>query len=150
MRRISPKIGIILAAVVMFALTAAPPARAVRLASAEPGAGAYFEITDVTGERFVVKLTDPAKIQHARDLVSGTTTSEPHLIGRLIPRPVPYNPRWGYHYNPDTVGFFDMAIEVCDATIPYVEEHLDEAGGAFLPGYIWCPWSSRVIREVSG
>ncbi|WP_433227073.1 hypothetical protein [Microtetraspora malaysiensis] len=39
-------------------------------------------------------------------------------------------------------------LRVCDATIPYVEDHLDEAGGAFLPGLVWCPWSSRLVREV--
>ncbi|MGW5100847.1 BP74-related protein [Streptomyces sp. NPDC004100] len=59
-----------------------------------------------------------------------------------------YNPRWSFHYNPETVNFFDVAIEVCDATLPYVEENLDEAGGAFLPGAIWCPWSSRLTREI--
>ncbi|TYC09558.1 calmodulin-binding protein [Actinomadura syzygii] len=118
----------------------APPARAAE--------AAYFVFTDTTREEAVLKLTDPAKIQHARDLVNGETTDRPHVIGRILKRQAPYNPRWSYHYNPDTVDFFDAAIEVCDATIPYVEEHLDEAGGAFLPGLVWCPWTSRLIREV--
>jgi hypothetical protein len=148
MRRTTPKIGIILAAVAMFALTAASPAQAAPLPSAERAAEAYFEVTDITRERFIVKLTDPAKIQHARDLISGKTTDKPHLIGRIIKRPAPYNRPWSYHYNPDTVDFFDNAIEICDATIPYVEDYLDEAGGAFLPGLIWCPWTSQVVREV--
>lgn len=64
------------------------------------------------------------------------------------PRWAPYNPRWSFHCDPATVGFFDVAIEVCDATLPYVEDHLDEAGGAFLPGAYWCPWSSKLTREV--
>ncbi|MGW4194013.1 BP74-related protein [Streptomyces sp. NPDC005004] len=25
---------------------------------------------------------------------------------------------------------------------------LDEAGGAFLPRGCWCPWTSRLTREV--
>ena len=29
-----------------------------------------------------------------------------------------------------------------------VEDHLDEACGAFLPGCHWCPWSSRLVDEV--
>jgi hypothetical protein len=41
-----------------------------------------------------------------------------------------------------------MSIEVCDAATTYVEEHLDEVGGAFLPGRRWCPWSSRVLEEI--
>jgi len=136
----------VLAAVLALASMAAPATAAApgqRAAQA-----AYFEMTDITREHFVIQLTDPAKIQHARDLISGDTTDRPHVLGRIVPRPAPYNPRWSYHYRSETVDFFDMAIEVCDATIPYVEDHLDEAGGAFLPGYLWCPWSSRLIREI--
>jgi 1-deoxy-D-xylulose-5-phosphate synthase len=50
---------------------------------------------------------------------------------------------------PASITFFAMAIEVCDANISYVEDYLDEACGAFLPGCYWCPWSSRVVREIS-
>jgi hypothetical protein len=46
------------------------------------------------------------------------------------------------------VEFFDSALEVCDATIQYVEEHLDQVGGTFLPNSIWCPWRSRLIAEI--
>ncbi|GGP06776.1 calmodulin-binding protein [Nonomuraea glycinis] len=141
MRRITPKVAA-LVAIAMLALTA--PAQAQRAAAPE----AYFEFTDSTRERAVLKLTDPAKIQHARELVTGITNDRPHILGRIVKRPAPYNPRWSYHYNPETVDFFDFAIEVCDASIPYVEDHLDEAGGAFLPGLIWCPWSSRLVREI--
>lgn len=147
MRRITPQIAA-LAAVAMLAL--ATPAQAQQADAAHRAAAseAYFEFTDITQETAVLKLTDPAKIQHARDLLSGATTSEPHVMGRIIKRPAPYNPRWSYHYNSDTVDFFDFAFEVCDATIPYVEEHLDEAGGPFLPGLVWCPWTSRLVREL--
>ncbi|MGN5379107.1 calmodulin-binding protein [Streptomyces lasalocidi] len=105
-------------------------------------------MTDITREEFVIELTDPAKIEHARELVNGETTDRPHVIGRILKRTAPYNPRWSYHYNPDTTDFFDVSIEVCDATIPYVEDHLDEAGGAFLPGLVFCPWTSRLVREI--
>ncbi|MEV4181290.1 calmodulin-binding protein [Streptosporangium canum] len=146
MRRTIPKVAA-LAAVAMLALTA--PAQAQQAdANHRAAETAYFEFTDITRESAVLKLTDPAKIQHARDLVNGETTDRPHLVGRIIKRAAPYNPRWSYHYNPDTVDFFDDAIEVCDATIPYVEDHLDEAGGAFLPGLVWCPWTSRLVREI--
>jgi hypothetical protein len=119
----------------------AHPARA-----ADP---AYFEFTDVSQERAIVRLDDPARIQHARDLLSGATEDRPHLVGRIVKRTAPYNPRWSFHYDPETVDFFDYAVEVCDATLPYVEDHLDEAGGAFLPGLYWCPWTSRLTREVT-
>ncbi|MEU8917723.1 MULTISPECIES: BP74-related protein [Streptomyces] len=151
MRRITTKIGI-LAAAALLAVTAAGPAQGKQTSdAAQPhrvDAAAYFVMTDVTRAEFVIKLTDPRKIQHARDLLSGATSSEPHVIGRIDKRPAPYNWRWSFHLRPETIDFFDFAIEVCDATTPYVEEHLDEAGGPFLPGLIWCPWSSKLLREV--
>ncbi|MFI7133761.1 calmodulin-binding protein [Nonomuraea sp. NPDC050153] len=142
MRSIPAKIAAVLAAVAMLVVTAPAPVQAAP--------AAYFEFTDITGERFVIQLTDPDKIQHARDLINGTTADRPHVLGRILPRTAYYNPRWSYHLRSETIDFFDYAIEVCDATIPYVEDHLGEAGGAFLPGYVWCPWSSRLERELSG
>jgi hypothetical protein len=138
MSRVTVKIAAALASLAMLGVAA--PAQAAD--------SAYFVFTDITREEAVVQLTDPAEIQHARDLISGQTTDRPHLIGRIIKRQAPYNPRWSYHYDPATVDFFDMSIEVCDATIPYIEDHLDEAGGAFLPGLVWCPWTSRLVREI--
>ncbi|MET7344661.1 calmodulin-binding protein [Streptomyces sp. NPDC005547] len=142
-----------LAAVGLLAFTTAQPSQAstshsrpVRAAVEGP---AYFVMTDITREEFVVELTEPADIEHARELVSGETTDRPHLVTRIVKRPAAYNPRWSYHTNPDATDFFNVAIEVCDAPIPYVEDHLDEAGGPFLPGLVWCNWSSRLVREVT-
>ncbi|MEU7834428.1 MULTISPECIES: calmodulin [unclassified Nonomuraea] len=95
-----------------------------------------------------IPLTDPAKIEHARRILSGEEQEELHVLGRIIKRPAPYNPYWSFHYDPDTISFFALAIEVCDATVTYTEEHLDEACGAFLPGCFFCPWTSRLVREV--
>jgi len=142
-----------LAAVGVLAFATAPPSQAdapttdqaARAAATRP---AYFLMTDVTEEKFVIELTERAEIEHARKLVRGETTDLPHVIARIVPRPARYNPRWSYHTVPETTHFFDSATEVCDANIPYVEEHLDEAGGAFLPDYIWCDWSSRLVREI--
>ncbi|MDT0459339.1 calmodulin-binding protein [Streptomyces sp. DSM 41527] len=151
MPRTTTKIGM-LAAAALLAVAAAGPAQGKQASDAAHRTGdasaAYFVMTDVTREEFVIKLTDPRKIQHARDLLSGASRSEPHVIGRIEKRPAPYNWRWSFHLRPETIDFFDFAIEVCDATTPYVEEHLDEAGGPFLPGLVWCPWTSRLVREV--
>ncbi|MFD5515553.1 calmodulin-binding protein [Streptomyces sp. NPDC127066] len=141
-----------LAAVGVLAFATAQPTQANTL-SKQPGhavaeSAAYFVMTDVTREEFVIKLTKPGDIEHARELVSGQTTDRPHVLTRILKRQAPYNPRWSYHNNPDNTEFFDQAIEVCDAVIPYVEDHLDEAGGAFLPGLYWCDWTSRLIREI--
>lgn len=110
---------------------------------------AYFEVETIEkGAPFVIRLDDPDLIQHARDLLSGATDKEPHVIGRIRKRSAPYNPRWSYFIDPESIQFFDFAIEVCDATFTYTEEHLDDACGPFLPGCMFCPWSSRLVREV--
>ncbi|QMU77020.1 calmodulin-binding protein [Streptacidiphilus sp. PB12-B1b] len=141
-----------LAAVAMLPVSLAQPAQAERpvapVARAAAVAPAYFEMTDITRHVFVVKLTQEDDIRHARELVRGETSDEPHLIGRIIKRRAEYNGRWDFQLDPETVSFYNYAIEVCDATIPYVNDHLDEAGGPFLPGLYWCPWTSRLIKEV--
>ena len=100
-------------------------------------------------EQFVIELTDESKIQQARNILNKTQKyDETHVVGRIIKRPAPYNPKWSYQLDPASISFFNVAIEVCDANIGYVEDHLDEAGGAFLPGLYWCPWSSRLVKEI--
>jgi hypothetical protein len=70
------------------------------------------------------------------------------VTGLVVAEAVPYNKPWSFHLDPTSISFAEMSIEVCDAATTYVEEHLAEVGGAFLPGRRWCPWSSRVIEEV--
>lgn len=142
MRRITAKIGT-LAATTLLALTVSQAGQA----GAATGA-AYFNMRDITGSNFIIELTNPATIQEARAIVN---SGEPKIVmGRIVKTSARYNPEWDFHYNPDSVQFADGAIEVCDATIPYVEDHLDEAGGPFLPGLYWCPWTGRLTAEVTG
>jgi hypothetical protein len=138
-----------LAAAALLALTGAQASAHAEPAKARADDAAYFVFRDITRSEFTIRLTDPEKIQHARELLAGETAERPHVIGRIVKTPRDYNPQWSYHLNSDTIDFFDYAIEVCDATIPYTEDHLDEAGGAFLPGLYWCPWSSHLVREVN-
>ena len=95
----------------------------------------------------VIALTDPATIAEARALASGQEPSK-HVTGLVVAEAVPYNTPWRFHLDPASISFAEMSIEVCDAATSYVEEHLAEVGGAFLPGRRWWPWSSRVIAEV--
>jgi hypothetical protein len=110
---------------------------------------AYFAFKDYSKTEFIFELTDEEKIAHARRTISGEEREGVHVMGRIIKRKQPYNPKCSYYLDPASITFFAMAIEVCDANISYVEDHLDEACGAFLPACYWCPWSSRVVREIS-
>lgn len=98
-------------------------------------------------EKFIFELVDEKLIAHARKILSGEEVA-PHVTGLIVKSQAPYNPGWSYHLDPESIGFFELSMEVCDAAISYVEEHLDEVGGAFLPGNRWCPWGSRLLREV--
>lgn len=151
MRHVLAKLGGI-AAVCALAFAAAPPSQAVTAGDGSPRAAAdvpaYFEMTDITRERFVIKLTEADDIKHARALIGGETSEQPHVLTRITQSRAAHNPRWSYQNDPEQTQFFEYAIEVCDATIPYVEDHLDEAGGAFLPGRIWCNWTSRLVKEL--
>ncbi len=111
---------------------------------------AYFRVTDGTGNNdFVIKLTDPVKIQNARDQINNVVPKL-SITGLIIKSTVDYNPNYSYHYDPDTIDFFEEAAEVCDATFEYTEDNLADAGGAFLPGLRLCPWDSLLIEEIIG
>lgn len=118
--------------------------KAVELSSGE----AYFQFDyPPNPETFIFVLTDPDKIQEARDILNGKRPSR-HIMGTIVKVPADYNPPWSYYLDPPSITFFDFAIEVCDAAIQQVELHLNEACGSFLPGCVWCPWGSRLIAEV--
>ncbi|MFD7630558.1 calmodulin-binding protein [Streptomyces sp. NPDC059851] len=150
MRRTTTKAGT-LAAVSLLALAWAQPAQAAQGgetgAQVTAGPARYFEFTDGT-DTFVIKLTDPAKVRQARDILRGVDTENVGVMGTIVKTPAAYNKPWKYHLDPNSVAFFGMAMEVCDASIAYVDDHLDEVGGALLPRSTWCPWQSKLTREL--
>jgi uncharacterized protein (TIGR03437 family) len=125
-------------------------ANPVRIAIGEATTDAYFIFSSPpVPETFVIRLTEIEKIRHARNLVSRRTSNMTSVIGKIVKSPVVYNKPWSYHVDPASIGFFESAIEVCDGAIKYIEEHLSEVGGDLLPGNTWCPWGSRLIKELS-
>lgn len=119
---------------------------ALSMTGAEP---AYFEVGFPPEDLvFTVMLTDTVKIQEARDIISGVQADRVSVKGTIIKAPAVYNPPWSYHLDPASIEFFQFAVEVCDAHPRYVEENLQDACGAFLPGCVWCPYSSKVVAEV--
>jgi hypothetical protein len=135
------RVVIVLALVGMLGISFSAPAYAATPAR-------FVLETPPASDQFVIELTDESKIQQARNILNGTQKDQTHVVGRIIKRPAPYNPKWSYQLDPASISFFSYAIEVCDANIGYVEDHLDEAGGAFLPGLYWCPWTSRLVKEI--
>ncbi|WP_441248060.1 BP74-related protein [Kitasatospora sp. McL0602] len=154
MRRTITKLSS-LAAVSIVALALAQPAQAAQAvqntdqaAISVAAPAAYFEFTDGKNT-FVFQLTDSVRIQQARDILSGVETENVGVMGTVVKQPAPYNQPWSYQLAPNSVKFFGMAMEVCDASISYVNTHLGEVGGALLPKSTWCPWHSKLTREIT-
>ena len=101
-----------------------------------------------TEHHFVARILDENVIEVARNEV-GKNESWMIISGTINKTAVDWNPGWSYHLIPETIEFGEFFIEVCDATAPFVEDNLADAGGAFLPNLFWCPWSTRVLQEIT-
>ena len=102
---------------------------------------AYFVFdSPPASDTFVIKLTDPQRIQEARDIIA--TGARKIVAGTIIKQPVYYNSRWSYHLDPKSIGFAEFGIELCDASMTLIEADLRNA----YPG--WCPWGSRLLKEI--
>lgn len=114
---------------------------------------AYFVFEQLSPNRelkeFVFELQDLAKIAEAREILANPNSIKVHVQGTIIAKPADYNPGWSFHLKPDSISFFGIQREGCDANVTYVEEHLEEIGGSTLPNNFWCPWSSKLVREIT-
>ncbi|MEC4020018.1 BP74-related protein [Streptomyces sp. H27-D2] len=112
-------------------------------------ASAHFAFTTPPGDKeFVIELTDDTLIAKARKILAGEEKKETHIGGRIKKETASYNPGWYFHLDPSTIRFFDTGLEVLDADASYTDDHIDEAGGVFLPGGHWYPQASTLTREV--
>ncbi len=115
---------------------------------ADCGNLAYFKF-EVNEETFIIQLTDPQKIQTAREILnSNVLRDNRHVRGIIIKEQVSYNGPWVYHLDPSSVSFPEISIELCDAAIEQINENIITTGNTMLPGDSWCPWSARLIEEL--
>lgn len=115
----------------------------------QPQKAAFFRLGDNRTSAFFVSIENQETIQKARNILQGI--EQPLSIGgTIVDEPVCWNPSWSYHYDPKSVYFFEMSVEVCDASYEYVENNLADVGGSFLPQNNHCPWGSFLIEEVDG
>jgi hypothetical protein len=100
-----------------------------------------------TDLHFVVRITNLLTIATARGELTKTAG---FLIvsGTVVKQHADWNPNWSFYLAPGSIFFGEYFIEVCDASVTYLETHLQEAGGSFLPNLQWCPWGSRILSEV--
>jgi hypothetical protein len=119
---------------VAFALVVfAPPAEAA-------GTKTYVVRFTTPDGGFTARIEDPASVQRIDDALADRHVE----VG--IPNGVVVRGDGGINRNHDwhveDVELVDVAIEVCDGTVAYVDEHLDqwldEVGR-------YCPWGARVV-----
>lgn len=119
---------------------------------------AYFIVGErdpVHGDSYVIRLTKPAHIAHARALISHPNiTSAPIVVASIDrgPGDIPNQDYlnggapWSWHVS-EFQGFADFTIEILDGWPTYVEQNLDEwienTGGQI--GF----WTYTIIQEVT-
>lgn len=102
-----------------------------------PSSGAIVVTIKVVGEQFKVRLTDPADIAIARDLLAGTGIATiPN--GRIVRGAADVNTGFTWHLDPADFEWAEMTTEVCDGLPSFVED-------GSLTGDRFCPWSAEVI-----
>lgn len=103
--------------------------------SSNEGAVVTFLVAD--REEYKIQITDPAKIEMARNLLAGEES--PKIPNGLVVRgDSRVNEGYSWHIDPDSLEFVDMTTEVCDGLPSDVEQ------GIITSDY-YCPWSAAVI-----
>jgi hypothetical protein len=107
----------------------------------EGGVVATFESS---GVQFKVFVTNPTTIDQLIQISRGVNT------GRFPAGPIrrgagagDHNAPFSWHLDPAETEMVEAAIEVCDGSPTYVEEHVDEF--VDVVGR-YCPWGARLAR----
>ena len=97
---------------------------------------ATFEVAGV--QTYKIELATPALIEHAKELLAGTTEEGRIPVGVIVRDDPGVNAPWSWHIDPSTLEFADATTEVCDGLPEYVED------GTLTSDY-YCPWIAEVI-----
>jgi hypothetical protein len=103
---------------------------------------ACASLDDPDGQTFHALIRDPAAIAEAEDLIGAG--QQRILSGQLLAGDGGFNAPWSWRLDPDTVGFADFTIELCDGCPSFVEKDLEywlDTVGQY------CPWSTEVLSR---
>jgi hypothetical protein len=94
-----------------------------------------FRVADV--EEYRIRLTNPADIEIARQLLTGKEA--PRIPNGVVIRGDPdINVGYTWHIDPESVEFADFTVEVCDGLPSDVEKGI-------ITSDRYCPWSAEVV-----
>ena len=94
------------------------------------------------GETFRVLIRDPEVAAEADRLIA--SGERRILSGRVVRGDGGFNEPWSWHIDPDSVGFADITIELCDGCPHYIEEDLTYWTDTVR---YYCPWSTEIVRR---
>ncbi len=113
------------------------------------------EISPVRAQSFLVPLSDPEQIAHARDLIARGPSAGSTILSASIQAggdgfnrnlKITGSPLWSWHVT-GVAGFADMAIELCDGWPGFVEQNpqafIDNTNGQI------CFWGYTVVSELA-
>ncbi|MDZ7691860.1 MAG: hypothetical protein U5K69_12155 [Balneolaceae bacterium] len=110
----------------------------------------YFEFrheNDAIDYTMVAATSDPdviAKLEQELQKPFGDRNR--HINGDIARGNKAYNGQWSWYFIPNEWDLVEASVEVCDGRPGMVEENIDY--WVDQVGY-FCPWSSRVVREVT-
>jgi len=102
-------------------------------------------------DTMVVLATEPATIAAAEAYVR--TGTGPRLVTGQIVRGAGVDPRYPFHFVPESVRLADFAMEICDGAPMRTSKDLDDffgwaTGSPNSPTAPWCPWGSSPVGVV--
>jgi hypothetical protein len=101
----------------------------------QKGVVVTFRVADA--EEYKIRLTDPADIDIARQLLAGEEA--PSIPNGIVVRgEADVNEGYTWHIDPESVEFADLTVEVCDGRPSDVEQNL-------ITSDRYCPWDATVI-----
>lgn len=104
-------------------------------------------IHEPASEMFFASTSDSRVIEAVRaELLVPADQRSLHINGPITPANSDRNAPWLWEFVDSAWTMAEVSMELCDGTPSYVDENLEkwmEEVGSY------CPWSSRVLREVS-
>ncbi|WP_437179898.1 BP74-related protein [Pseudomonas marvdashtae] len=102
---------------------------------------------------FVVAIDNPALADQISAVISNNIQpGDPFMImGKIVRERKPYNERWPFHLAPESISLFANQQLDCDGAAFTVEDNIElvgAPGSGVLPDGVWCPWTSRFVREI--
>lgn len=110
----------------------------------------FFEFQHISSGKTFIAWTTESNVLEKVDaqLALSLENRNMHINGPIARLPegcMDINEGWSWYHVPNEWDLADFSIEVCDGNPDYVEENLDE----FIRIGSYCPWGSRVLREIT-